>query len=774
MPVFPRISLLRHFLGHHLANAGLLLLISSTLVGTVQAGVSSRGPIELDVEDRFTTISEARALERRVIELIDEVLPAIVGLEIIFQGTQRQGSIAGGSGTIIDLSRGLILTSGHVGRASGLPVKVYLNDGTVLNGETLGQYLDGQEDCGLVKVDPQLLADLPDGLVGELPLGDSDQVEKGDWVLAFGHTHGIETRPWRPPPARIGRITGNHDYVLTMDAPLNSGDSGGPTVDLKGRLIGINESCAQHPYENATTAVNVANLHFDNMLQGISGGATLPRLEENLELLDANATTNPIIFQPANMNAGRNETSMRRVLEAVTDEASEWTVRLFTDGQQVAYGLVVDESGLAVTKASEIDPRETSIMVGTSRGLLEGAKPLAIDRTLDLLLLQLPEGDWTPAPLEGEASLESGALVISAGTDRDPIAFGITQLDEYESDLSILDRAFLGISFQDFDEGVLGALVRGVVGGTAADRAGIRRGDVITMVDGTKIIGPNGISNALGSLRAGSVVELVFFREGVEQTGRVRLGSRAEATDEYATGNDEIRVSRHDTGFGAVIQHDGLVRPEECGSALIDLDGNLVGMNIARNDRTRTFALPVAIMRASIENMRSGGGRVKVWQVEDPRRLQVPLGSDEQGEFLLQASDAQLFGPDVRFERSRRGRRSMNSGYITGIDSTRDEVLWVLDDPEPGVYQVRVRQSCAAKYAGTKYVFETEGDRIESAAMPTRGWGDFRDTIIGTITLPDQDAVVISLAAIEQPRDTLFLLSSVELVPVRGLEVPIQ
>ena len=351
MPVFPRISLLRHFLGHHLANAGLLLLISSTLVGTVQAGVSSRGPIELDVEDRFTTISEARALERRVIELIDEVLPAIVGLEIIFQGTQRQGSIAGGSGTIIDLSRGLILTSGHVGRASGLPVKVYLNDGTILNGETLGQYLDGQEDCGLVKVDPQLLADLPDGLVGELPLGDSDQVEKGDWVLAFGHTHGIETRPWRPPPARIGRITGNHDYVLTMDAPLNSGDSGGPTVDLEGRLIGINESCAQHPYENATTAVNVANLHFDNMLQGISGGATLPRLEENLELLDANATTNPIIFQPANMNAGRNETSMRRVLEAITDEASEWTVRLFTDGQQVAFGLVVDESGLAVTKA---------------------------------------------------------------------------------------------------------------------------------------------------------------------------------------------------------------------------------------------------------------------------------------------------------------------------------------------------------------------------------------------------------------------------------------
>ena len=48
------------------------------------------------------------------------------------------------------------------------------------------------------------------------------------------------------------------------------------------------------------------------------------------------------------------------------------------------------------------------------------------------------------------------------------------------------------------------------------------------------------------------------------------------------------------------------------------------------------------------------------------------------------------------------------------------------------------------------------------------------DTVIGTITLPDQDAVVISLAATEEPRDTLFLLSSVKLVPVRNLEVPSQ
>ena len=738
---------------------------------TVQSAFA--GSTSLD--DGFTSLGEAKDLQNQVIELIDRTRPAIVGLEISFVGSGRRGSVAGGSGTIIDLAKGLILTSGHVGRASGLPVKVYLNDGTMLRGETLGQYLDGQEDCGLIRVDPELFAALPEGSVAELPLGDSDQVERGDWVLVFGHTHGIETVPWRPPPARIGCITGNHGYVLTMDAPLNSGDSGGPTVDLQGRLVGINESCAQHPYENASTSVNVALKHFDDMLLGISGGATLPKLEDNLKLLDAASTTNPIIFMPAEVNDGRNSIAMRRVLEQLTEDAMEWSVRVFSDGQQVAYGIVVDESGLAITKASEIDPRDSEIMIGSARGLLEGAQPLAIDRKLDLLLLQLPEGEWTPAPLDCDVSLESGSVLISTGADPQPISFGISQLDDYESDLSVLDKAFLGISFQGFEDGALGALVRGVVGGTAADRAGFRRGDVVTSIDGTQVTGPNGLQSALAPLRAGSVVEVIYFREGIERVERVRLGSRAEATDEYATGNNEIRVSRHDTGFGPVIQHDGLVRPEECGSALLDLDGNFVGMNIARSDRTRTYALPVSALRTSIENMRTGGGRVKVWQVEDPRFLQVPIEADERGQFTLRASDAQLYGPNLRFQRSfRRSRQPSPDGYIRDINSGRDEVLWVIRDPKPGTYQVRVLQSCEMKYSGTKYVLETEGDRLESAAMPTRNWGEFRDTVIGTITIPDQDVVVLSLYATEEPRDTLFLLSQLELIPVSELRVPIE
>ena len=134
-----------------------------------------------------------------------------------------------------------------------------------------------------------------------------------------------------------------------------------------------------------------------------------------------------------------------------------------------------------------------------------------------------------------------------------------------------------------------------------------------------------------------------------------------------------------------------------------------------------------------------------------------------------------MYGPNLRFQQSfRRSRRAAADGYIRDIDSTRDEVLWVIRDPRPGVYQVRIRQSCEMSSAGTKYVFETDGDRIESAVMPTRNWGDFRDTVIGTITIPDDDVVVLSLRATEEPRETLFLLSQIELVPVSSLGAPVE
>ena len=105
-----------------------ILLAPSLVLGILATSPNASAAAD---EDSFATIEEARDIEKTVIALIDELRPSVVGLEIAFsQGRGLPPAIAGGSGTIIDLENGLILTAGHVGRTAHLPVKIYLHDGT--------------------------------------------------------------------------------------------------------------------------------------------------------------------------------------------------------------------------------------------------------------------------------------------------------------------------------------------------------------------------------------------------------------------------------------------------------------------------------------------------------------------------------------------------------------------------------------------------------------------------------------------------------------------
>ena len=721
----------------------------------------------LVIEDDFSTAEEARAFESRIIQLIDDTRGAVVGVEILVRDQRgRMVGVAGGSGAIIDADDGIILTAGHVGRAAKLPVRVYLDDGSMLPAVTLGQHLDGQEDCGLIKIEPEALTKLPEGTLQALPLGDSKQVEVGDWVVTYGHALGIEKEPWRPPPARIGRITGNHGHVITMDAPLNSGDSGGPLIDLDGFLIGINESCAGHPFENAATTVQIAIDRMDGMLRGESTGATLPSAEEGYVLDPNGPSTRPIIFDAANEFGGRNAEEVRSVFADSVWDAADWTVRVFKDGEQIALGLIVDAAGLVVTKASEIDPRQERIMVGTATGLLEEAVPIGRDPKLDLLLLRLPLGDWTPVPLSEAGVTEAGAWVVTAGPDAEPISFGICELDQYDSGLSMLDRAFLGVQVQRARRDEVGATVQRLVAGGAARRAGLQPNDVILSINDSEIRGPSGLIDVLADYRASDIVTITYQRGDSEFDSTVRLGSRVyrpvpdiQMMIEHESGNQVVPVSRRDTGFGQVIQHDSLVRPEQCGGPLVDLDGRFIGMNIARSDRTKTFAIPASELQASLERMLGHEKMEKAWLAVDPRVLQVPIQPDENGVYLLQASDAQLFGPAAYY------MEDDSRGHIGNWLSARDEVLWVIDSPEPGAYQVEVNHASENERGG-RYAVVSNRDSVEATVRTSRSDRDFRSVDIGDIEIAAGDSVIIMVEPLEEPPLSLMNLRSVRLTPI--------
>ena len=136
-----------------------------------------------------------------------------------------------GSGVVIDGHAGLIVTNNHVvEHASNITVTLW--DGRKLQGRKVGS--DPDTDLAVIRV--------PSHDLDTLPLGNSDNLQVGDYVLAIGNPFGIGqtvTHGIVSALKRRGLGKGYEDFIQT-DAPINPGNSGGALVDLAGELVGIN------------------------------------------------------------------------------------------------------------------------------------------------------------------------------------------------------------------------------------------------------------------------------------------------------------------------------------------------------------------------------------------------------------------------------------------------------------------------------------------------------------------------------------------------------
>ncbi|MBT8101141.1 MAG: DegQ family serine endoprotease, partial [Gammaproteobacteria bacterium] len=188
--------------------------------------------------------------------LVERVTPAVVNIRVSQTVSRRspfgddafrrffglpdgvpggpQEVASAGSGVIVDSSGGYILTNHHVVDDADT-IQVSLVDGTILDATVVGS--DAATDIAVLKVEA-------DGLT-EMPIGDSDVVRVGDFVLAIGNPFGLGHTVTSGIVSALGRtgISGNgyEDFIQT-DASINPGNSGGALVNMRGELVGINSA----------------------------------------------------------------------------------------------------------------------------------------------------------------------------------------------------------------------------------------------------------------------------------------------------------------------------------------------------------------------------------------------------------------------------------------------------------------------------------------------------------------------------------------------------
>jgi serine protease Do len=361
-----------------------------------------------------------------------------------------------GSGFVIS-EDGYIVTNNHVVEDVD-SIKVALSNGDELEAEVVGR--DPKTDIALIRVETneKLFA---------LPLGDSDAVRPGEWVVAIGNPFGLEHTVTAGIVSAKHRIIGqgSYDDFIQTDAAINPGNSGGPLINLEGEVIGINT--AINPRANTigfAVPVNMAKTilpqlrtagHVTRGWLGVVIQRITPEIAEHLDLGDEKGAL------------------VSRVMpDGPADEAGiqRYDVIVEFDGQDVE-----EMNDLPRIVASTPVEKKVSVVV-----LRDGKR-----KSLDARVGEMEEPrETTLASTAGEGASSYGLRV---------------------QDLTPDLAARLGV------EDEKGVVITGIAPGSPAAEAGLRREDVILEVDKEQVADADELNDKLAAAEDGA---LLLVRRG--------------------------------------------------------------------------------------------------------------------------------------------------------------------------------------------------------------------------------------------------------------------
>ncbi len=284
----------------------------------------------------------------------------------------------------------------------------------------------------------------------------------------------------------------------------------------------------------------------------------------------------------------RDHISVLRKFPETVRGLEKSVVRLRCKDKLVAYGTTVSGKGLVVTKASEVADRE--IRCELSDGSELAARVVHTFDKHDLALVQVAS-DGLTVPKWREETLAIGTLTCSSlGGLPTELILGVVSV--LPRGLEGGHRPVLGVLLKEVEGGVR---IEELVPGTPAATAGLATGDVILSIQGKKVRVRMDVVREVTAAGLGKRVTVRYRRGDKESEVAVELKKHAVgARRNRSSPQDAMGASRsrRRSGFQRVLQHDGDLRPEECGSPLVDLSGRVVGINVARAGRTKSYAVP--------------------------------------------------------------------------------------------------------------------------------------------------------------------------------------
>ncbi len=378
-------------------------------------------------------------------------------------GDARPRNSASGTGFIISAD-GYVLTNHHVVEGAD-EITLRLNDRRELKARLIGS--DAQTDVALLKVEA---TGLP-----ALRLGQSAAVKPGQWAVAIGSPYGLEHTVTAGIVSAVGRATGGQQYVpfIQTDVAINRGNSGGPLLNTRGEVVGINSQI----------------FSVSGGFQGIS--FAIP-IDVAMNAAEQIKTTGQVRRGMLGVNMQPLTSELARSL-GLPDARGALVSDVEPDSAAARAGL---QAGDVVRRFNDVVINETSELPPMVGALPPGSKVrLGVWRDGRERQIEATLGEAPSNALAGNAEAGEGrGNAATSGTSAGKLGLRIAELDAE-------DRRQLGLKS---GEGV------GIVGveSQSAREAGLARGDVILAVGRTPVGSAAALQSALASVRAGDSVML--------------------------------------------------------------------------------------------------------------------------------------------------------------------------------------------------------------------------------------------------------------------------
>ncbi|QCE33771.1 Do family serine endopeptidase [Acetobacteraceae bacterium] len=376
---------------------------------------------------------------------------------------------AKGSGFLISAD-GYVVTNFHV-VSGATKVSVQLDNGRSYPAKIIGK--DSKTDVALLKIKP-------DTALPYLELGESEELNPGQWIVAVGDPYGLGGTVTAGIVSAMGRDlhSGAYNDFIQLDAPINRGNSGGPLLTLNGKVVGMNAMILSPngggsigigfaiPSDTVSAVVKQLRKsgHVVRGYLGVAGQDLTPALAEAMGIKSKS---------PANPAEGA-------LVASVTGGSP-------ADKAGIKGGdVIVAVSGKNVKNAHDLAVKVSSLPPGTKA-------EISVIRANKTLKLSFTTGDLSTISKNGEESAANSGKI------------GLTL-----SPLNPRVRQEIGV-----DENVQGVAVIEVGGNSVALRAGIRPGDVILEVNSHPVTAPKAASSFITqSLTAKKPILFQILRDG--------------------------------------------------------------------------------------------------------------------------------------------------------------------------------------------------------------------------------------------------------------------